>query len=50
MEKFFGQNCLVEQPFVKDGDISISQLLAAKGKELGDELTIRRFVRYQIGA
>jgi elongation factor Ts len=50
LDKFFEQRCLLEQPFVKDGDLSITQLLAGKGKELGDDISVRRFVRYQIGA
>jgi elongation factor Ts len=50
IDKFFSQICLVEQGFVKDPDQSMTQLLEAKGKELGDTLTIRRYVRYQIGA
>jgi elongation factor Ts len=50
IEKFYSQICLVEQSFVKDPDQTITQLLEAKGKELGDTLTIRRFLRYQIGA
>ena len=44
------QVCLVEQGFVKDPDLSITKLLDAKGKEVGDALTLRRFVRYQMGA
>ncbi len=47
--KFFGQICLLEQGFVKDSDVTVSEWLAARGKELDDELTIRRFVRYQLG-
>ncbi len=50
LEKFYSQVCLVEQPFVKDPDKSVTEMLAAKGKELGDTLEIRRFVRYQVGA
>ena len=50
MEKFYEQQCLVEQPFVKDGDLSIAALLDARGKDVGDTLKIRRFLRYQIGA
>jgi len=49
LEKFYDQVCLVEQGFVKDPDISISDLLAGKGKALGDALQIRRFARYQVG-
>ncbi len=50
IDKFFGQICLVEQPFVKDPDQTVTQLIEAKGKALGDALSIRRYVRYQIGA
>ncbi len=49
MEKFYSQNALLEQGFVKDPDVSISNLLAAKGKELGDTLGIRRYEICQIG-
>ena len=49
MEKYFQTHCLVDQAFVKDGDSSIKDLLAKAGKSLDDEITVRRFVRYQIG-
>ncbi len=50
LDKYYSQICLLEQGFVKDPDQSITDLLTAKGKELGDTLAIRRFVRYQVGA
>jgi len=49
LEKYFSQTCLVEQGFVKDPEQTITELLAAKGKELGDQFTIRRFTRFQVG-
>jgi elongation factor Ts len=49
LKKFFQDICLIEQVFVRDPKQTISGLLALKGKELGDTLTIRRFVRYQLG-
>ncbi|OQA29218.1 MAG: Elongation factor Ts [Verrucomicrobia bacterium ADurb.Bin345] len=49
LDKFFQQICLLEQGFVKDPDQTVTELLAAKGKEIGDALTIRRFARYQVG-
>jgi elongation factor Ts len=49
LEKYFSQTCLVEQGFVKDPDQTITELLAAKGKELGDQFAIRRFTRFQVG-
>lgn len=47
--KFFSESCFLEQGFVKDPDTSINKLLEAKGKELGDTLTVRRFVRFGLG-
>jgi elongation factor Ts len=49
MGKFYAQVCMLEQGFVKDPDTSVTKLLDAKGKELGDTLSIRRFIRYQLG-
>lgn len=49
INKFYAQICLLEQTFVKDSDVSIAGLLEARGKELGDTLSIRRYQRYQIG-
>jgi len=49
LEKFYSQVVLLEQGFVKDPDQSVSDLLAAAGKSLEDTVTLRRFVRYQIG-
>lgn len=47
--KFFAESCFLEQGFVKDSDIKISALLENKGKELGDTLTVTRFVRFGLG-
>jgi elongation factor Ts len=49
LEKFYSLICLVEQGFVKEPEQTIAELLAAKSKELGDPLAIRRFARYQVG-
>lgn len=49
LNKFYSQICLLEQGFVKDPDQSITDLLAAKGKEIDDTIEIRRYARYQIG-
>ena len=48
--KFFTDVCLVDQIFVKDGSLTITKLLDATGKKLGDKLEIKRFIRYQLGA
>jgi elongation factor Ts len=49
MEKFYKEVCLVEQAFVKDQNISVTQYAAQVGKELGDELTIVNFTRWVLG-
>ncbi|QTN31700.1 elongation factor Ts [Akkermansiaceae bacterium] len=49
LSKFFAESCFLEQGFVKDPDTTVSQLLENKGKELGDTLTVTRFVRFGLG-
>jgi len=49
LKKFFQDVCLVEQMFVRDPKLTIAALLSQKSRDLGDTLTIRRFVRYQLG-
>jgi elongation factor Ts len=51
LEKYYQTMCLVDQGFVKrNSEITIKEHVAAVGKQLGDEITIRRFVRFQVGA
>jgi len=47
--KFYAEQCLLEQGFVKDPDTSVDKLLAAKGREIGDTITVRRFARFAVG-
>jgi elongation factor Ts len=49
INKFFAESCFLEQPFVKDDKQTVTHLLEAKGKELGDTLTVTRFVRFGLG-
>jgi len=50
LEKFFQTNCLLDQGFVKkNSEISVKEHVAAVAKQLSDEITIRRFVRFQVG-
>ena len=49
-EKYFQTICLMEQGFVKkNGEVTVKEHIATVGKALGDEVTVRRFVRYQVG-
>jgi elongation factor Ts len=49
MEKFYEEVCLLEQPFIKDQTISISQLIATKIGKLGENIAVRRFARFKVG-
>ncbi len=49
IEKFFGETCLLEQPFIKDTDQTIKDFLAEAIAKLGENMSIRRFLRYQVG-
>ena len=50
LEKFYQTYCLVDQGFVKrNSEISVKEYVGSVAKQLGDEITIRRFVRFQVG-
>lgn len=49
LEKYYQEQCLLEQAFIKDPSISIQDLLSQKIAKLGENLTISRFTRYQLG-
>jgi len=49
MTKFFAETCLLEQPFVKDPSISIKDHIASHIQKIGENIQIRRFVRYRLG-
>ena len=47
--KYYEEVCLMEQPFIKDGTITITDLINAKIAELGENIVVRRFVRFEVG-
>ncbi len=49
IEKYYKEVCLMEQPFVKDPDRTISQILNEAVAKIGEKISIRRFVRYEMG-
>lgn len=49
LEKFYQESCLLEQPFIKDPNLKIEDLLTAKIAKTGENIGIRRFTRYQLG-
>ena len=49
MKKFFTENCLLNQAYVRDPDLTVEDLLNELIAKIGENITIRRFVRFQIG-
>jgi elongation factor Ts len=50
LEKYFQSFCLVDQGFVKkNAEITVREHVGAVAKQLGDEITVRRFIRFQVG-
>jgi len=49
LEKFYAENCLLDQPFVKDEDVTIREHIASCVARLGENVCIRRFTRFQLG-
>jgi elongation factor Ts len=49
VDKFYSTICLLEQPFIKNPDLTIKDLLTSKIAELGENMIIRRFTRYMVG-
>lgn len=50
MAKFYEEVCLLDQPFVKDNTVTIKELIAQKVGKLGENITVRRFARFKVGA
>jgi elongation factor Ts len=49
MEKFFGDACLLEQPFIKEPQRTVEQLVTDAVAQLGENIVVRRFARFQLG-
>lgn len=49
IEKFYKENCLLEQAFVKDSDKSVQDVITETIAKLGENISVRRFTRYQMG-
>ena len=50
LDKYYSQVCLLEQPFVKNPEKMIKDILTEKIAKLGENMQVRRFTRYQLGA
>ena len=49
IRKFLAENCLLDQPFVKNPDLKIADLIKETAKKAGADLTIKRFTRFELG-
>ena len=49
IEKYYKENCLLEQDFIKDTDKTVTQMVTEKIAKIGENINVRRFTRYQLG-
>ncbi|MCX5781008.1 MAG: translation elongation factor Ts [Firmicutes bacterium] len=49
IEKYYKEHCLLEQPFIKDADKTVQQLIHEKVARVGENIAVRRFSRYELG-
>lgn len=49
MEKFYQEVCLIEQPFIKNQDITVKELMEELIVKMGEKILVNRFVRFQLG-
>jgi elongation factor Ts len=49
MEKFYAENCLLEQPYVREPEKTVGQLITDAVSRIGENIQVRRFVRYVLG-
>jgi elongation factor Ts len=49
MSKYYSESCLLEQPFVKDPDVTVKDHIASHIQKIGENIQVRRFVRYRLG-
>lgn len=48
LKKYYGEVCLLEQPFIKDEDVTIRDLIASKIAKLGENIKVRRYARFEL--
>ena len=49
LEKFFVETCLIDQPFVKDPNRTVAEVVKEAISTIGENIVVRRFSRYQVG-
>jgi len=50
LEKYYSTVCLLDQPFVKQPEKTVKDILTEKVAKIGENIQVRRFIRYQLGA
>ncbi len=49
LKKFFEENCLLKQPYVKDPSVTVEDVLGELGRKISEQVVIRRFARFEVG-
>jgi elongation factor Ts len=49
LKKYYGEVCLLEQPFIRDGEVTVRDLITAQVAKLGENIRVRRFSRFELG-
>ncbi|MCX6613890.1 MAG: elongation factor Ts, partial [Acidobacteria bacterium] len=49
LSKFYEEVCLIEQPFIKDNGVTVTELIAQKSKATGGAIEVAQFVRFKVG-
>ena len=49
IEKFFKEHCLLEQPFIRDPDRSVQDIIVERISQIGENISVRRFARFELG-
>jgi len=49
LKKFYGEVCLLDQPFIRDGELTVRDLITARIAKLGENIKVRRFARFELG-
>ena len=50
LKKFYEENCLMEQDFIKNPDVKVKDLITEHIARLGENIKVRRFARFEVGA
>ena len=50
IDKYIAENCLMEQKFIKNPDLTVQDLLNELMAKMGENISVKRFARYQLGA